>query len=81
MHVNGRWCYLYRASIAAGATIDFRLSALRDAGLFRQALNDPSHPQPRVIHTDEAGDPQVSDSGNQRGRNAAEALSPPAGVG
>ena len=39
-------------------TIDFLLSALRDAAaaqrLFRQALNDPSHPQPRVINTDKA---------------------------
>jgi DDE domain len=41
-----------------GATIDFLLSALRDAAaakrLFRQALRDPSHPQPRVINTDQA---------------------------
>jgi transposase-like protein len=41
-----------------GATIDFLLSALRDAAaakrLFRRALSDPSHPQPRVINTDQA---------------------------
>jgi len=40
------------------ATIDFLLSAFRDAAaakrLFRKALGDPSHPQPRVITTDEA---------------------------
>ena len=40
-----------------GATIDFLLSALRDAAaakrLFRKALSDPSHPQPRVINTDQ----------------------------
>jgi IS6 family transposase len=39
-------------------TIDFLLSALRDAAaaqrLFRQALSDPLHPQPRVINTDKA---------------------------
>jgi transposase, IS6 family len=39
-----------------GATIDFLLSALRDADaakrLFRSALSDQSHPQPRVINTD-----------------------------
>jgi transposase-like protein len=39
-----------------GATIDFLLSALRDADaakrLFRKALGDRSHPQPRVINTD-----------------------------
>jgi transposase-like protein len=54
--VNGRWCYLYRAIDSAGATIDFLLSARRDADaakrLFRKALRDQSHPQPRVINTD-----------------------------
>ena len=39
-----------------GATIDFLLSALRNADaanrLFRKALSDLSHPQPRVINTD-----------------------------
>ena len=56
IRVKGRWCYLYRAIDSTGATIDFLLSALRDADaakrLFRQALSDPSHPQPRVINTD-----------------------------
>ena len=56
VRVKGRWCYLYRAIDSAGATIDFLLSALRDADaakrLFRIALSDPSHPQPRVINTD-----------------------------
>ena len=49
VRVKGRWCYLYRA-------IDFLLSALRDADaakrLFRKALSDRSHPQPRVISPD-----------------------------
>ena len=56
--VKGRWCYLCRAIDSSGATIDFVLSGLRDAGaakrLFRKALTDPSHPQPRVINTDQA---------------------------
>ena len=56
--MKGAWCYLYRAIDSTGATIDFLLSALRDAAaakrLFRQALSDPSHPQPRVINTDKA---------------------------
>ena len=56
IRVKGRWCYLYRAIDSAGATIDFLLSARRDAHaakqLFCKALNDPSHPQPRVINTD-----------------------------
>jgi transposase, IS6 family len=58
IRVKGRWYYLYRAIDSTGATIDFLLSALRDATaayrLFRRALSDPSHPQPRVINTDRA---------------------------
>jgi transposase, IS6 family len=58
IRVSGRWCYLYRAIDSTGATIDFLLSALRDAAaaerLFRKALSDPAHPQPRVINTDKA---------------------------
>jgi IS6 family transposase len=54
--VKGRWCYLYRAIDSAGATIDFLLSPQRDGAgakrLFRNALSDLSHPQPRVINTD-----------------------------
>jgi transposase, IS6 family len=53
VRVRGRWCYLYQAIDSAGATIDFLLSALHDADaakrLFRNALSDLSHPQPRVI--------------------------------
>ena len=45
-------------SIPPVATINFVLSGLRDAAtakrLFRKALTDPSHPQPRVINTDQA---------------------------
>src|ERR1700736_2522429 len=56
IRVKGRWCYLYRAIDSAGATLDFLLSALRDADaakrLLRNALSDLSHPQPRVINTD-----------------------------
>ena len=41
--MQGRWCYLYRAIDSTGATIDFLLSALRDAAaaqrLFRKAAN------------------------------------------
>jgi transposase, IS6 family len=56
VRVKGRWCYLYRAIDSKGATIDFLLSAFRDADaakrLFRKALGDRSHRQPRVINTD-----------------------------
>src|ERR1700730_2451788 len=48
--------YLYRAVDSAGVTIDFLLSALRDADaakrLFRKALSNSFHRQPRVIDTD-----------------------------
>jgi IS6 family transposase len=40
IRVKGAWCYLYQAIDSTGATIDFLLSALRDAAaaqrLFRQ---------------------------------------------
>ena len=56
IRVKGRWCYLYRAIDSSGATIDFLLSALRDAEaaqrLFRKALSERCHPQPRVINPD-----------------------------
>jgi transposase-like protein len=54
IRVKGRRCYLYRAIDSSGATIDFLLSALRDAAkrLFRKALSDRCHAQPRVINTD-----------------------------
>ena len=49
---------LYRAIDSSGPTIDFVLSGWRDAAtatrLFRKALTDPSHPQPRVLNTDQA---------------------------
>jgi IS6 family transposase len=50
IRVQSRWCYLYRAIDSTGATIDFLLSALRNAAaakhLFRMALSDPSHLSP-----------------------------------
>ena len=56
VRVKGCWCYLYRAIDSRGATIDFLLSALRDADaakrLFRKVLGDRSHPQSRVINSD-----------------------------
>jgi transposase-like protein len=80
--VKGRWCYLYRAIDSTGATVDFVLSALRDAaaakGLFRKALTDPSHPQPRVINTDQARIYDFSDPRSKRRRNAASPLPAPA---
>ena len=80
IRVQGRWCYLYRAIDSTGATIDFLLSALRDAAaakrLFRQALSDPSHPQSRVINTDKASPLRRGDCRNESGRNPAPPLPP-----
>ena len=54
IRVKGRWCYLYRAIDSTGATIDFLLSALRDAAAAKRLFRKPSHPQPRVINPDQA---------------------------
>jgi IS6 family transposase len=56
LRVAGKWTYLYRAVDSTGATIDFLLSAKRDAAaakrFFRKALQSPCHPRPRVINVD-----------------------------
>ena len=56
LRVAGKWTYLYRAVDSTGATIDFLLSARRDADaakrFFRKALRSPGHPRPRVINVD-----------------------------
>jgi IS6 family transposase len=54
--VAGKWTYLYRAVDSAGDTIEFLLSAKRDAvaakRFLQKALLSPSHPRPRVINVD-----------------------------
>jgi transposase, IS6 family len=56
LRVAGKWTYLYRAVDSTGATIDFLLSARRDADaakrFFEKALRSPGHPRPRVINVD-----------------------------
>src|SRR5215470_1056493 len=56
IRVAGAWNYLYRAVDSTGATIDFWLSAERDAAaakrFFQRALRAPAHPRPRVINVD-----------------------------
>jgi transposase-like protein len=48
--------YLYRAVDSTGQTIDFLLTAKRDAAgakrFFRKALSSPGNPVPRVINVD-----------------------------
>ena len=54
--VKGRWTYLYRAVDSRGQTIDFLLSAKRDAAaakrFFRKALGQPHTADPRTITVD-----------------------------
>jgi transposase, IS6 family len=56
LRVAGKWTYLYRAVDSTGATIDFLLSARRDATaakrFFQKALRSVGHPRPRVINVD-----------------------------
>ncbi len=56
IRVAGTWTYLYRAVDSTGATIDFWLSAERDAAaakrLFQRALQNPGHHRPRVVNVD-----------------------------
>src|SRR4051794_5185525 len=56
LRVAGKWTYLYRAVDSTGDTIDFLLSAKRDAHaakrFFQKALRSPGHPRPRVINVD-----------------------------
>ena len=57
IRVKGKWVYLYRAVDSSGATIDFLLSAKRDAAaaerFLAKALGGENHPAPRVINTDQ----------------------------
>src|SRR6201993_881795 len=54
IRVKGKWVYLYRAVDSSGATIDFLLSAERDAAaaerFLAKALDRENHPAPRVIN-------------------------------
>ena len=56
VRVKGRWSYLYRAVDSHGQTIDFLLSAKRDAAaakrFFRKALAQPHTVNPRTITVD-----------------------------
>jgi transposase-like protein len=56
IRVKGKWVYLYRAVDSTGATIDFLLSAKRDAAaaerFLAKALSGANHSAPRVINTD-----------------------------
>jgi transposase-like protein len=62
--VKGKWVYLHRVADSTGATIDFILSAKRDASAVERflatTLSGANHPAPRVINADKhAGYPPV----------------------
>src|SRR3954470_9070849 len=54
--VAGKWTHIYRAVDSTGATIDFLLTAMRNAvaakHFLQKALRSPGHPRPRVINVD-----------------------------
>jgi len=56
IRIKGQDRYLYRAVDSTGQTIDFLLTAKRDAAaakrFFRKTLLDPANSQPRVINVD-----------------------------
>ena len=56
IRTKGQDRYLYRAVDSTGQTIDFLLTAKRDAAaakrFFRKMLLNPANPQPRVINVD-----------------------------
>ena len=56
IRIKGQDRYLYRALDSTGQTIDFLLTAKRDAAaakrFFRKTLLNPANPQPRVINVD-----------------------------
>jgi len=55
--IKRKWYYFYRAVDSTGKTIDFMLSAKRDARaamlFFRKMLKLPQHSSPRVINVDQ----------------------------
>lgn len=57
IRVRGQWKYLYRAVDTAGQTIDFLLTAKRDAAaalrFFRKAIRQ--HDEPETVNTDTSG--------------------------
>ena len=83
MKVKGRWMYLYRAVDSRGQTIDFLLSAKRDAEaakrFFRKALGQPHTVNPRTITVDKNPAYPCAVSGDEGGRRAV-ALCPATAV-
>jgi transposase-like protein len=85
IRVKGKWVYLYRAVDSSGATIDFLLSAKRDAAaaqrFLAKALGGENHPAPRVINTDKhAAYPPAIAGAPSRRRSGRQLPTPPRAV-
>jgi len=80
--VKGEDKYLYRAVDSTGQTVDFLLTAKRDAAaakrFFRRALGAPGNPVPRVINVDK--NPAFPPAIEAEGRRRYTAASPSAPV-
>jgi transposase, IS6 family len=80
--VKGQDRYLYRAVDSTGQTIDFLLTAKRDAAsakrFFRKVFADPANVQPRVINVDK--NPAYGRDPGAKGRGHAAAPLPCASV-
>jgi len=75
--VKGQWMYQYRAVDSDGNTLDFRLSATRDAAaaqaFFEKTLGAPHTVEPRVINVDKnAAYPKAVETLKAQERLAAE---------
>ena len=83
VRVKGRWMYLYRAVDSRGATIDFLLSATRDAAaakrFFRKALGQPHTANPRTVTVDKNPAYPCAVTQDERGRRALALLAATAG--
>ncbi len=74
--VKGQWKYLYRAVDSSGQTIDFRLTAKRDAAatlrFFRQAIS--RHGKPEVVTIDKSGASTAALSALNAGKSNDDAI-------
>jgi hypothetical protein len=61
--VKGRWIYLYRAVDSRGQTIDFRLSAKRDAAILNHAQQGIATPQDAPVAEPTSGSAHRPHSG------------------
>jgi hypothetical protein len=72
VNVKGRWMYLYRAVDSRDQTIDFLLSAKRDAEaakrFFRKALAQPDPGEPAHHHGGQECSQSEGDRGDEEGR-------------